>query len=117
MARSFATLAGSTRSAARRAASLSRSFRISKMSCTSSCEKARKNLADLHGELIVLLRSIYDLSTEEAFSIVSEQLGHPLPPLDAIENEDWGRDYVLQYFLRHTTEELAALGLTLDASS
>ena len=58
-------------------------------------------------------RSIYDLSTEEAYRIVSEQFGHELPPLDAIENEDWGRDYVLQHFLQHSADELATLGLTL----
>jgi hypothetical protein len=57
------------------------------------------------------MRSIYDLTTAEAYQIVSDSLGHPLPPLSAVENEDWGRDYVLQHFLRHTPEELAALGL------
>ena len=36
---------------------------------------------------------------------------HPLPPLGAVENEDWGRDYVLQCLLRHSDEELAAVGL------
>jgi hypothetical protein len=40
------------------------------------------------------MRSIHDLSTEEAYQIVSERLGHTLPPLVAVENEDWGRDYV-----------------------
>ena len=35
-------------------------------------------------------------------------------PLEAVENEDWGRDYVLQHFQRHTAEELAAAGLTWD---
>jgi hypothetical protein len=60
------------------------------------------------------MRSVFDLTTEEAYRIVSEQLGHELPPLAAIENEDWGRDYVLQHFQRHTRDELAALGLTLD---
>jgi hypothetical protein len=59
-------------------------------------------------------RSIYDLSTEEAYRIVSDQLGHALPPLDAVENEDWGRDYVLQHFQRYTAEELAKIGLTME---
>ena len=62
------------------------------------------------------MRSIHELTTEEAYHLVSEQLGHPLPPLDAVENEDWGRDYVLQHFQRHTAEELAAVGLTLEAT-
>ena len=61
------------------------------------------------------MRSIYDLTTEEAYQIVAGRLGHELPPLDAVENEDWGRDYVLQHFQRHTAEELAALGLSWDA--
>ena len=60
------------------------------------------------------MRNIHDLSTEEAYRIVREQLGHELPPLDAVENEDWGRDYVLQHFLGHSAEELAKLGLTID---
>ena len=60
------------------------------------------------------MRSIYDLTTEEDYRLVSEHLGHELPPLDAVENEDWGRDYVLQHLQRHTAEQLAAVGLTWD---
>jgi len=60
------------------------------------------------------MRSIYDLTTEEAYRVVHETLGHELPPLDAVENEDWGRDYVLQHFLKHSKEELNAIGLTLE---
>jgi hypothetical protein len=59
------------------------------------------------------MRSIYELTTEEAYQLVSEQFGHLLPPLEAVENEDWGRDYVLQHFQEHSDEELAAMGLTL----
>ena len=57
------------------------------------------------------MRSIFDLTTEEAYRLVRDTLGHDLPPLDAVENEDWGRDYVLQHFQLHTEEELAAVGL------
>jgi hypothetical protein len=60
------------------------------------------------------MRSIFELSTEEAYQLVSDHFGHSLPPLDAVENEDWGRDYVLQHFLSHSAEELAAIGLTLE---
>jgi hypothetical protein len=60
----------------------------------------------------MIMRSIYDLTTEEAYRLVTEHFGHDLPPLDAVENEDWGRDYVLQHFQRHSEEELAAAGLT-----
>ena len=60
------------------------------------------------------MRSIYELTTEEAYRVVAEHFGHPLPPLEAVENEDWGRDYVLQHFQRHSAEELAAIGLTLE---
>jgi hypothetical protein len=59
------------------------------------------------------LRCIHELTTEEAYEIV-RLLGHDLPPLDAVENEDWGRDYVLQHFLKHTAAELAAAGLTWE---
>jgi hypothetical protein len=60
------------------------------------------------------MRSIFDLTTEEAYRIVTEHFGHELPPLDAVENEDWGRDYVLQFFQMHSAEELAAAGLTME---
>jgi hypothetical protein len=61
------------------------------------------------------MRSIYDLTTHEAYHLVRDHFGHELPPLDAVENEDWGRDYVLQYFQRHTAAELAEAGLQWDA--
>jgi hypothetical protein len=60
------------------------------------------------------MRSVYDLTTEEAYRIVAEQFGHELPPLDAVENEDWGRDYVLQKLLEHTSDELLSIGLVLE---
>jgi hypothetical protein len=60
------------------------------------------------------MRSVYDLTTEEAYFLVRDHFGHDLPPLDAVENEDWGRDYVLQHFREHTAEELAAAGLFFE---
>ena len=60
------------------------------------------------------MRSIYELTTEEAYRLVHDHFGHELPPLDAVENEDWGRDYVLQHLQRHSAEELAFVGLTWD---
>jgi hypothetical protein len=57
------------------------------------------------------MQNIYELTTEEAYRYVAEHFGHPLPPLDAVENEDWGRDYVLQHFQKHSAEELARAGL------
>ena len=60
------------------------------------------------------MRSIFDLTTEEAYQVVSTELGYALPPLDAVENEDWGRDYVLQCLLRHTPEELAAAEISVS---
>lgn len=60
------------------------------------------------------MRSVYELSTEEAYRIATEVFSHELPPLDAIESGDWGRDYVLECFRQHTHEELAAAGLTWE---
>lgn len=60
------------------------------------------------------LRSIYELTTAEAHEFVTGHFGHELPPLEAVEAEDWGRDYVLQHFQEYTSEELAAAGLTWD---
>jgi hypothetical protein len=59
------------------------------------------------------LRSIHDLTTEEAYRLATDQFGHDLPPLDAVENEDWGRDYVLQKLLEHPEAELLAVGLVV----
>jgi hypothetical protein len=64
----------------------------------------------------VSMGSICDLTTQEAYRLVADHFGHELPPLDAVENEDWGRDYVLQHFQRHSEEELAAAGLTWQPS-
>jgi hypothetical protein len=52
------------------------------------------------------MRSTYDLTTEEAYRLAAEHFGHALPALEAVENEDWGRDYVLQVILEHTDAEL-----------
>lgn len=60
------------------------------------------------------MRSVFDLSTEEAHRLATDHFGHDCPPLDAVENEDWGRDYVLQLLRSHDPEELAAVGLTWD---
>lgn len=57
------------------------------------------------------LRDLLDLTTEEAYTLAAERFGHALPPLDAIENEDWGRDYVLQCLMQHSMEELAGVGV------
>lgn len=63
----------------------------------------------------ISLRCIHDLTTEEAYRLVAEHFGHALPPLDAVENEDWGRDYVLQHFQKHDVEELTQAGLRWDS--
>ncbi len=62
------------------------------------------------------MRCIHDLTTEEAYHLVRDHFGHALPPLSAVENEDWGRDYVLQHFQQHTAQELAEAGLTWNES-
>jgi hypothetical protein len=56
---------------------------------------------------------IVELGVSEAYAILMEGLGIcDLPPLDAIENEDWGRDYLLSRFLEIPASELARAGLT-----
>ena len=59
-------------------------------------------------------RSIHDLTTEEAYRLAAGHFGHELPPLDAVENEDWGRDYVLQKLLEHSSADLLAAGLLAE---
>jgi hypothetical protein len=61
------------------------------------------------------LTSIFELGVAEAYGLLTGRFGLvDLPPLDAIENEDWGRDYLLSIFPRFCAAELADAGLTLD---
>jgi hypothetical protein len=60
------------------------------------------------------LRPIFELGVEEAYAILRDRLGvDDLPPLDAVEHEDWGRDLVLGRLVEYPAETLARLGLTL----
>jgi hypothetical protein len=60
------------------------------------------------------LRPIVELGVDEAYQIVDARGGvaSDLPPLAAIENEDWGRDFLLAKLWDWTDAELAAAGLT-----
>ena len=58
---------------------------------------------------------IVELGVAEAYEILEKRLGHDnLPPLEAIENEDWGRDYLLSQLQALDLQSLTALGLTRD---
>lgn len=60
------------------------------------------------------IRSIFDLSTEEAYRVISREGKVDLPSQDVIDNEDWGRDYVLECFLSWDAATLKRHGLTLE---
>jgi hypothetical protein len=61
------------------------------------------------------LRPIVELGVDEAYSLLAGHFGqHDLPPLDAIENEDWGRDLLLSRLQALPDEALADAGLTRD---
>jgi hypothetical protein len=63
----------------------------------------------------VALTPVVELGVAEAYSILVERFGlSDLPPLDAIENEDWGRDFLLSRFLEIPAERLAKAGVTLS---
>jgi hypothetical protein len=58
------------------------------------------------------LTPIVELGVAEAYQILKDHFGVVgLPPLDAIENEDWGRDYLLSRFLEISDLDLAEVGL------
>jgi hypothetical protein len=60
------------------------------------------------------LKPIVELGVDEAYAILTERFGHSdLPPLKAIENEDWGRDLLLSRFQEIPAEALAEQGLCL----
>ena len=61
------------------------------------------------------LTSIVELGVAEAYAILVDRFGHSdLPPLDAIENEDWGRDLLLSRFESIPDAALAEAGLIRD---
>lgn len=61
------------------------------------------------------LTPIVELGVAEAYDLLVHRFGQTdLPPLDAIENEDWGRDFLLSRFLDLPPSLLADAGLTLD---
>ena len=58
---------------------------------------------------------IVELGVAEAYSILVDRFGlADLPPLDAIENEDWGRDYLLSRFLDLPADQLLEAGIRVD---
>jgi hypothetical protein len=64
-------------------------------------------------------RDLFDLETAEAYVLAVEHFGLQLPPLAALESEDWGRDYLLQCLQELSDEQLASVGLrrVADADS
>jgi hypothetical protein len=64
------------------------------------------------------LTPIVELGVSEAYEILTERFGvTDLPPLESIENEDWGRDYLLSRFLQLPRQALEEAGLSVDPSA
>jgi hypothetical protein len=64
------------------------------------------------------LTPIVELGVSEAYEILSGRFGiTDLPPLESLENEDWGRDYLLSRFLELPRPTLAEAGLSLESAS
>ena len=60
---------------------------------------------------------IVELGVAEAYAILLEHFGiADLAPLEAFENEDWGRDALLSRLLEFSVEDLADAGLIRDES-
>jgi hypothetical protein len=58
---------------------------------------------------------IIELGMAEAYELLETHFGlTEMPPLDAIENEDWGRDWLLSQFFDLAPEVLASAGLSLE---
>jgi len=56
---------------------------------------------------------LVELGVAEAYDLLVGRFGQSdLPPLDALENEDWGRDLLLSRLQALPAEALAAAGLT-----
>jgi hypothetical protein len=66
------------------------------------------------------LRPIFELGVDEAYELLTRldpTPGVPLPPLDAIENEDWGRDLLLSRLRDLGEARLQQEGVTLEGAS
>jgi hypothetical protein len=64
------------------------------------------------------LTPIVELGVAEAYDLLAVRFGRTdLPPLEAIENEDWGRDLLLSRFQEIAAADIAAAGLTWDVDS
>jgi hypothetical protein len=60
----------------------------------------------------VALIPIVELAVSEAYALLTARFGVTnVPPLEAIENEDWGRDYVLTRLSEIPASVLAEAGL------
>jgi hypothetical protein len=65
----------------------------------------------------VALKPIVELGVAEAYELLLVRFGaRDLPPLDAIENEDWGRDYLLSRLQELPPVALAEAGLGRSGS-
>jgi|YNPBryunderm2012_1023409.scaffolds.fasta_scaffold103280_2 hypothetical protein len=63
------------------------------------------------------LTSIFELGVEEAYVLLRDTFGvTDLAPLEAIENEDWGRDSLLRRLWELSDAQLAQAGLTRESS-
>ena len=61
------------------------------------------------------LTPIFELGVSEAYEILTERFGvADLPPLESLEYEDWGRDYLLSRFLQVPRPALAEAGLSVE---
>jgi len=61
------------------------------------------------------LTPVVELGVAEAYALLTGRFGLAgLPPLEAIENEDWGRDLLLSRFQEIPAADLADAGLCWD---
>jgi hypothetical protein len=59
------------------------------------------------------LTPIVELGVDEAYALLTGHFGQDdLPPLEAIENEDWGRDLLLSRLQSLPAAALARAGVT-----
>jgi hypothetical protein len=61
------------------------------------------------------LKPICELGVDEAYAILKDHFHlRELPPLLVLENEDWGRDYLLSLLFAFPASELALTGVCVD---
>ena len=109
------TAVGSRRGRERRHLGRSRRLSLGQPGQRDVATRADRCHAGRAGSAAMELKPIVELGVAEAYALLTGRFAlTDLPPLEAIEYEDWGRDLLLSRFQEFSATALAEAGITLD---